>query len=377
MAEIYSDASIENIEGDTLVVGISMITTKNEFVLDATAFAAVIGSLASAADLLSKIQQGGGDIVSIIKEMERSIKDIRETVIRIERFMNTLPLMIDAAVEKHFAKFVSETLQALVELYLEVKQILEIDQELDPVFRSIIENDFKVMRLEGRLLRAYGAPAGTVLAFTAVIEDEYAKLIGLKSTARKISLKSHQEYFNEVIYGNPGFSSSELGLSAYLERIGIVTSKFRKYCDRLVEIFPNTSHSFVLVDWTLYRSDGPGGYEYSYRTIRTNTVVFSPDSGFSLAAEDISEEKSVRIPDERWDKVVETNIEDTFPDAGDSLDKAEFKTQLFANENDVAYANSVLKKLTELEVNRDSVKAIMEIYQKGLDAVKLRLAGVD
>lgn len=321
---------------------------------------AIVGSIAK---LMNDIANDAEGIESKIKEMANQVRNIRDAVVRIEKFLDRLPLLIEATVRDKFAEFVDLRLHAAVTMYLEVKAGLVGLNQIPPVLEERLRYIHNLLSTESRVIMGYGIPAATVLTITMEIEDDCAFLLNYNKAFRRQSLTTIASYFEGVLTGRTE-PASEKSLTGYLSSITEEEATLDEYLQWLDVKFSGQQRSWE-TGWSCTISGYKGNRIKTCKRIHYQaSVIGSSSAGFSYQETSRSEitRESVESPFVPADGPEAEVDSDEFSVKNTTL----FRKDLIPQRSDIEYANSMLDAKKQLVSMRAEVEPLRDVYASAL-----------
>lgn len=336
--------------------------------------AAVIAALGALAKLMDQISGNAADLENLIRKMSSNIQDIRNSVARIEKFLDRLPLIIDQTVEAKFSQFVDNRLRALIQMYLEVKASLINMDAIPPETSSRLAFIHNEISTESRVIMGYGVSAASVLAVTISIEDDCAGLLKYSNSFRRESIRTLADFFSRMLTGHSEKPTPD-SIDGYLQSLSDLLVKLDSYISFLDKKFSKSERA-----WSSAWQCTISGYKNDHvRTCRrvnyVATVVGSSKETYSYqetsAAESYTEILNERLTSEAKD-ASDTVVHDNFLVADPEL----FRENLIAQRSDVEYANSILRFRAELLETKKDIENLRAIYSSALSRANARIAAL-
>lgn len=334
--------------------------------------AAVIATLSALARLMHDISGNAKDLENLIRKMSASIQDIRDSIRRIEKFLDRLPLVIEEKVEQGFAQYVDNQLRALVLMYLEVKA----SPNLDPaMMKDRLMYVYNLISQQSRVIMGYGVPAASVIALTMPIEDDCARMLNVDKAFRKAAVQTLAQFFSQVLTGNSEIPKPD-SIEGYIASASSLHQKITGYVAYLDSSFKGRQRT-----WSSPWQCVIGGYKNDhFRTCRrTNyqaTVTGDSTTGYNYQETSSSESYTEPVGSSSRlafaPGIVHAVAADDFVIADTDL----FRKDLIAQRADVEYANEVLKAQRQLLENLQGVTQIRDIYASALSRAKEKMTAL-
>lgn len=336
--------------------------------------AAVIAALGGLAKLMNEISGNASDLEKLIRTMSNNIQEIRNTVIRIEKFIDRLPLLIDKTLEDKFSQYVDNRLRALIQMYLEVKASLIESKEVPAEIINRLVFIHNEISTESRVIMGYGVSAASAIALTTGVEDDCAELLRYSPSFRKEALKSLASFFSRMLIGSEEQISPD-SIEGYLNSLEDLTTQVDNYISKLDQKFVTSTRSWSS-PWTCTTSGTKNEKTITCRRVNyVAAVIGNSTEGYSYQETSVSESRSEIIGSaSRFHNLVEDAAEYESKDDFFITNPELFREDLSAFRSDVEYANSIVRFRDELTETKENITSLKNIYSDALSNTNIRLS---
>ncbi len=345
------------------------------------AVAAWVTAFASVVELFRKVTDRDGDVVDQIDQISQEIRQIKDTLLNIERFLGGFPQLLDRALERSFVNFVSQRLHGLMEMYLELKKGIELGGDITPEIEQQLTSIYHDLRSETRTITGYGVPAGTLVGLAYNVEDDCAALLNVGATFRKSALETIDSFFTQVLQGADGRSGYH-SIAVQLSQLVTFRAKLDEYLNTLDHVFSGATASWTSSPPIYVNSSSSGNQICTlYRVTKYNSkIVGNRKIGYSYEETSRDETFTTCVYDDsgggRGGDRFRTEYNELSYFDGERGFAFRPPSSLPLGHESTRYANSIITKYNEVQSSIAGLEKLQKSYAKIQTGVRNKIASI-